>query len=53
MKKHKLYFNSENYNEPFTFTELINSTNKSHNTAVGPDEIHNKFLKELPDESLK
>ena len=45
--------NSEDYNKPFTIAELNDSITKSHNTAVGPDEIHNEFLKHLPEESLR
>ena len=26
---------------------------RSHNTVVGPDEIHYKFIKQLPQESLQ
>ena len=45
--------NSEEYNKPFTLTELMDSIKKSNNSAVGPDEIHYEFLKQLPDESVK
>ena len=27
--------------------------NKSHNTTVSPDKIHNEFLKQLSDESVR
>ena len=54
-EKCKLKFNSNNseeYNLPFSLVELKNSIQKSHNTAVGPDEIHYEFIKNLPEESL-
>ena len=44
---------SEDYNKPFTLNEQVDSINRSHNTAVNPDEIHNEFLKKLPDEFVK
>ena len=43
--------NTETYNQPFSITELKESLNKAHNTAVGPDKIHHQFLKELPEPS--
>ena len=55
-EKRKLYFKStnlEDYNKPFTLTELKESITRSHNTAVGPDEIHYEFLKQLPASSLE
>ena len=55
-EKKKINFsskNSEDYNQLFTLPELVDSISKSHSTAVGPDEIHNEFLKNLPDESLR
>ena len=45
--------NSEEYNKPFTLTELVDSIKKSNHSVVGPDEVHNEFLKQLPDESVK
>ena len=33
--------------------ELKDSIKRSHNTAVGPDEVHYEFLKQLPSKSLK
>lgn len=36
------------YNAPFTLLELELSLKSSHDTAVGPDEIHYQFLKHLP-----
>ena len=56
LKKKKIRFssnNSEEYNKPFTLTELVDSIKKSNHSAVGPDEVHNEFLKQLPDESVK
>ena len=50
-EKRKLKFNSDNsekYNQPFTMLELKDSIKKSHNTTVGPDEIHYEFIKKLP-----
>ena len=54
-EKTKLNFKSNNledYNQPFSLSELTDCINKSHNTAVGPDEIHYEFLKQLPSCSL-
>ena len=31
----------------------MDSIKKSNHSAVGPDEVHNEFLKQLPDESVK
>ena len=60
-KKHKLYsekqhlnFSSpenEVYNSNFTLEELQNSINELSDTAPGPDEIHNKIIKNIPKES--
>ena len=44
--------NVEDYNIPFTISELKNSLGKCHDTATGPDEIHYQFLKHLPQTSL-
>ena len=44
--------NAENYNGCFTLAELKETIQKSHNTTVGPDEIHFEFLKQLPRRSL-
>ena len=44
--------NLEDYNQLFSLSELIDCIMKSHNTAVGPDEIHYEFLKQLPSCSL-
>ena len=54
-EKTKLNFKSNNledYNQPFSLSELTDCIMKYHNTAVGPDEIHNEFLKQLPSCSL-
>ena len=37
--------NIEDYNQSSSSTELRDSILKSHNKAVGPDEIHYEFLK--------
>ena len=34
---------TESYNELFSLSELREAIQKSHNTAVGPDEIHHEF----------
>ena len=44
--------NAENYNGCFTLAELKEAIQKSHNTTLGPDEIHYEFLKQLPRRSL-
>ena len=47
-EKTKFNFKSNNlevYNRPFSLSELTDCIMKSHNTAVGPDEIHYEFLK--------
>ena len=44
--------NLEDYNQPFSLSELTDCIMKSHNTAVSPDEIHYEFLKKLPSCSL-
>jgi potassium voltage-gated channel Eag-related subfamily H protein 8 len=40
--------NNECYNEPFTYDEMLQSLEKSHDTAVGPDQIHYQLIKHLP-----
>ena len=55
-EKYKLNFQSknlENYNSLFSLRELKDSIKRSHNIAVGPDDVHYKFLRQLPKESLK
>ena len=54
-EKTKLNFKSNNleyYDHPFSLSELTDCIMKSHGTAVGPDEIHYEFLKNLPSCSL-
>ena len=45
--------NMEDYNLPFTMSELHESLNKSHDTATGPDEIHYQLLKHLQEMTFK
>ena len=40
-------------NNPITSTELKTEFKKSKNTSPGPDQIHNIFLKKLPEDALK
>ena len=50
LEKKKISFSStfsEEYNKSFTLTELVDSIKKSNHSVVGPDEIHNEFLKQL------
>ena len=45
-EKQKLNFqsdNTENYNKSFTLSELQEAIQKSHNTTVGPDDVHSNF----------
>ena len=54
-EKTKLNFKSNNleyYIHLFSLCELTDCIMKSHGTAVGPDEIHYEFLKQLPSCSL-
>ena len=44
--------NSENYNRLFMMRELTDALKDSHDTAVGPDQIHYQILKHLPQESM-
>ena len=55
LEKKKINFSSTNSKEykPFTLTELVDSIKESNHSAVSPDEIHNEFLKQLPDKSVK
>jgi potassium voltage-gated channel Eag-related subfamily H protein 8 len=39
--------NNECYSEPFTYDEMLQSLEKSHNTAVGPERIHYQLIKHL------
>ena len=43
---------SDDYNLPFTLSELKSSLSCAHNTAPGPDHIHNSMLKNLPATAL-
>ena len=55
-EKQKLNFKSdktESYNQHFSLSELKEAIQKSHNTAVGPDEIHYEFLRQLSSKSLE
>jgi len=40
--------NLETYNNSFSMDELTTALSKSHDTAVGPDDIHYQMLKHLP-----
>jgi len=40
--------NLETYNNPFSLDELRDAISKSHDSAVGPDDIHYQMLKHLP-----
>ena len=42
--------NQEDYNEPLTLTELNRALQQSHDSAVGPDEIHYQLLRHLPED---
>ena len=44
--------NSENYNNAFSLDELTDAISKSHDTAVGPDDIHYHMLKHFPVDPL-
>jgi len=44
--------NYENYNNPFSLDELTDAVSKSHDTAVGPDDIHCQMLEHLSDDAL-
>ena len=55
VEKKSLNFSSktqENYNMPFTISELDKSLKSSHDTAVGPDDVHYQILKHLPQSAL-
>ena len=43
---------SDDYNLSFTLSELQSSLSCAHNTAPGPDHIHNSILKNLPATAL-
>ena len=44
--------NSETYNQSFSLSELRDALPKAHDSSPGPDDIHYKLLKHLPDSSL-
>jgi len=44
--------NAEVYNKIFSVEELRDALRRSHDTAVGPDDIHYQLLKHLPESSL-
>ena len=44
---------NENYNLPFTISELENSLQNAHDSAAGADEVHYQLLKHLPRISLQ
>ena len=44
--------NTESYNKLFTVHELKSALQKSHDTAVGPDEVHYQMLKHLPEAAM-
>jgi len=44
--------NYENYNNPFFLDELTDVIFKSHDTAVGPGDVHYQMVKHLPDDAL-
>jgi len=44
--------NSENYNNPYSLDELADAISQSHDTAVGPDDVHYQMLKHLPNDAL-
>ena len=57
-KKEKLKLNSkldntEIYNVIFSLSELKAVIQKSHKTALGPEETHYEFLRQRPQKSLK
>ena len=45
--------NNKIYNKDFDLDELVEAIQLSHDTATGPDDIHNQMLKHLPDNSLE
>jgi len=54
-EKQQLKFKSsnyENYNNPFSLDEFTDAISKSHDTAVGPDDVHYQMLKHLPNDAL-
>jgi potassium voltage-gated channel Eag-related subfamily H protein 8 len=45
--------NLEDYNRPFSLDELTKEFDKAHDTACGPDDIHDQLLKHLPESALQ
>ena len=45
--------NNEIYNHDFNLDELVEAIQLSHDSAMGPDEIHYQMLKHLPENYLK
>ena len=55
-EKIKLNFKSHNneiHNKNFNLDELVEAIQLSHDSAMGPHEIHYQMLKHLPDNSLE
>ena len=55
-EKVKLNFKSQNneiYSKDFNLDELVETIQLSHDSAMGPDEIHYQMLKHLPENSLE
>ena len=44
--------NLETYNNPFSLDELWDAISKSHDSAVGPDDIYYQMLKRLPPKAV-
>jgi len=44
--------NLETYNNPLSLGELLDAISKSHDSAVGPDDIHYQMLKHLPSNAV-
>ena len=44
--------NTEQYNAPFTHSELTHAIHKCGNTSVGPDQVAYPFFKNLPESGL-
>ena len=55
-EKVKLNFKSQNdeiYSKDFNLDEIVEAIQLSHDSAMGPDEIHYQMLKHLPDTFLE
>ena len=44
--------NTEDYNAPFSLTELLTAIKSAGNTSVGPDNLHYSFFRHLPENML-